>query len=368
MVYNWQRKEWPGFTYNITAIEEKLYKFSEKTGLVTGLLKALPSDTQMEAIIDVMVAEAIKSSEIEGEYFSRKDVMSSIRKGLGLVEEHQPTDKKAKGIANLMVDVRNTYQEPLTTAQLFLWHTMLLGSEANIKVGAWRSHLEPMQIVSGALGKEKVHYEAPSSEKVPMEMDRFITWFNETEPGGKSEIKKAPVRSAIAHLYFESIHPFEDGNGRIGRAIAEKALSQGIGRPAFLSLSKTIEKKRNSYYNALEVAQQSLDITAWLGYFVDVILDAQQDTENQIDFVLKKTLFFDRFRDKFSQRQLKVTKRMLEEGPKGFVGGINASKYGTLTRISKSTATRDLQELLAIGALIPLGESGGRSTRYELNL
>ncbi len=368
MVYNWQRKEWPGFTYNITAIEEKLYKFSEKTGLVTGLLKALPSDTQMEAIIDVMVAEAIKSSEIEGEYFSRKDVMSSIRKGLGLVEEHQSTDKKAKGIANLMVDVRNTYQEPLTTAQLFLWHTMLLGSEANIKVGAWRSHPEPMQIVSGALGKEKVHYEAPPSEKVPMEMDRFITWFNETGPGGKSEIKKAPVRSAIAHLYFESIHPFEDGNGRIGRAIAEKALSQGIGRPAFLSLSKTIEKKRNSYYGALEVAQQSLDITAWLGYFVDVILDAQQDTENQIDFVLKKTLFFDRFRDKFSQRQLKVIKRMLEEGPKGFVGGINASKYGTLTSISKATATRDLQELLAIGALIPLGESGGRSTRYELNL
>ena len=259
----------------MTAIVEKLYQFSEKTGLVTGILKALPSDTQMEAVIDVMVAEAIKSSEIEGEYFSRKDVISSIRNGLGLVEEHHSSDKKVQGIAELMVDVRNTYKEQLTEHQLFSWHILLLGSEANIKVGVWRNHPEPMQIVSGALGKEKVHYEAPPSGKVPTEMSRFITWFNETGPGGKTEIKQAPIRSAIAHLYFESIHPFEDGNGRIGRAIAEKALSQGIGRPAFLSLSKTVEKKRNNYYGALEVAQQSLDITAWLDYFVDIILDAQ---------------------------------------------------------------------------------------------
>lgn len=368
MTYNWQREEWPDFTFSIGEIEEKLYLFTEKTGLISGILKALPSDTQMEAIIDIMVAEAIKTSEIEGEYLSRKDVMSSIRNGLGLVEKHQTSDKKAKGIGDLMVDVRNTYKKKLTKEQLFSWHTMLLGTETKMKVGAWRDHPEPMQVVSGALGKEKVHYEAPPSERVPEEMDRFIIWFNESGPGGKNEIKKAPIRSAIAHLYFESIHPFEDGNGRIGRAIAEKALSQGIGRPVLLSLSKTIEAKKSNYYNALENAQRSIEITKWLKYFVDVILDAQQETEDEIDFVLKKTMFFDRFRDRLSERQLKVIRRMLEEGPKGFVGGINASKYGTLTKISKATATRDLQDLLAMGAIIPLGESGGRSTRYQLNL
>lgn len=368
MAYNWQLEEWPDFAFSVSKIEEKLYLFTEKTGLISGIFKALPSDTQMEAIIDIMVAEAIKTSEIEGEYLSRKDVMSSIRNGLGLVEKHQTANKKAKGISDLMVDVRNTYKKKLTKEQLFSWHTMLLGTETKMKVGAWRDHLEPMQVVSGALGKEKVHYEAPPSERIPEEMERFIDWFNESAPGGKNEIKKAPIRSAIAHLYFESIHPFEDGNGRIGRAIAEKALSQGIGRPILLSLSKTIEAKKSNYYNALENAQRSIEITKWINYFVDVILDAQQDTENQIDFVLKKTMFFDRFRDKLSERQLKVIRRMLEEGPKGFVGGINASKYGTLTKISKATATRDLQGLLALEAIILLGESGGRSTRYQLNL
>jgi Fic family protein len=368
MAYNWQSEDWPDFTFNVGEVEEELYVFTEKTGLISGILKALPSDTQMEAIIDIMVVEAIKTSEIEGEYLSRKDVMSSIRNGLGLIEQHQTSDKKAEGIGDLMVDVRNTYKNRLTKEQLFSWHTMLLGTDTKMKIGAWRDHPEPMQVVSGALGKEKVHYEAPPSQRVSKEMDRFIAWFNESGPGSKIEIKKTPIRAAIAHLYFESIHPFEDGNGRIGRAIAEKALSQGIGRPVLLSLSKSIEVKKSDYYSALENAQRSLEITKWLKYFVAVILDAQQETEDVIDFVLKKTMFFDRFKNKFSERQLKVIRRMLEEGHTGFIGGINASKYGTLTKISKATATRDLQDLLAMEAIIPLGEGGGRSTRYQLNL
>jgi Fic family protein len=368
MAYNWQSEDWPDFTFNFGEVEEELYVFTEKTGLISGILKALPSDTQMEAIIDIMVVEAIKTSEIEGEYLSWKDVMSSIRNGLGLIEQHQTSDKKAEGIGDLMVDVRNTYKNRLTKEQLFSWHTMLLGTDTKMKIGAWRDHPEPMQVVSGALGKEKVHYEAPPSQRVSKEMDRFIAWFNESGPGGKIEIKKTPIRAAIAHLYFESIHPFEDGNGRIGRAIAEKALSQGIGRPVLLSLSKSIEVKKSDYYSALENAQRSLEITKWLKYFVAVILDAQQETEDVIDFVLKKTMFFDRFKNKFSERQLKVIRRMLEEGHTGFIGGINASKYGTLTKISKATATRDLQDLLAMEAIIPLGEGGGRSTRYQLNL
>jgi Fic family protein len=369
MKYNWQQANWPEFTFDLSGIEEKLYAFSEKTGLISGILKSLSEDTRMEAIVEVMVAEAIKTSEIEGEFLSRKDVMSSIRNQLGLNQNAgHVIDKRSKGIGQLMIDVRETYQETLNEDRLFSWHSMLFGSDQKIKVGGWRDHQEPMQIVSGAIGKEKVHYEAPPSARVAHEMHSFIEWFNETGPGGKKEIRKAPVRCAIAHLYFESIHPFEDGNGRIGRAVAEKALSQSIGRPVLLSLSRTIELNRNAYYSALETAQNSLDITSWISYFVDVIFSAQKYAEDQIDFVLKKTKFFDKYNGQLNERQLKVVKRIFEEGPKGFDGGINAGKYGSLTKVSKATATRDLQHLLELGVFVPFGKGGGRSTKYELNL
>ena len=365
--YNWQQKDWPNFTYSLPAVEDDLFLFAEKTGHITGVLKALPEETQMEAIIDIMVAEAIKTSEIEGEYLSRKDVMSSIRNNLGLNKKpDQVKDKKAKGIGELMIDVRNTFKEILTKEKLFSWHTMLLGGSGDITVGAWRSHEEPMQVISGAMGKQKVHYEAPPSARVPEEMEQFIAWFNETGPGGKNEIKKASIRSAIAHLYFETIHPFEDGNGRIGRAIAEKALSQGIGRPVLLSLSRTIEKNKKAYYDALEKAQGSNEISSWVLYFVKTTLDAQIEAEEQIDFTLKKTKFFDRFKDQLNDRQLTVIKRMLEEGPKGFEGGMNAGKYVSITKTSKATATRDLQDLMEKNAFIVIG--AGRSTRYQVNL
>jgi Fic family protein len=360
-MYNWQQKNWPNFTYNSSEIEEKLYLFSEKTGLISGVLKSLPENSQMDTIVEFMVYEAIKTSEIEGEYLSRKDVMSSIRNNLGLNKIPEPiADKKAKGIGDLIYNMRDTYQQPLNKKQLFAWHKMLLRTGSKLKVGAWRDHAAPMQVVTGIMGKEKVHYEAPPSEIVPEEMDRFITWFNESAPGGKQEIKKAPVRSAIAHLYFESIHPFEDGNGRLGRAIAEKALSQGIGRPVLLSLSRTIEAKKSNYYGALEQAQKSNEITPWI--------NSQQFAEDHIDFTLKKAKFFDKFRGELNERQLKVIKKALKEGPKGFEGGINAGKYITISKASKATATRDLQDLLAKGTIVLLGDSGGRSTRYELNL
>jgi Fic family protein len=199
-------------------------------------------------------------------------------------------------------------------------------------------------------------------------MDRFITWFNDTAPGGKEEIRRAPLRSAIAHLYFESIHPFEDGNGRIGRAIAEKALSQGIGRPAILSLSRTIEAKKQDYYTALQHAQSSNELTKWITYFVQTILSAQSEAEEAIDFTLKKTKFFDRFASVLNERQSKVVRRMLVDGPKEFIGGMNASKYASITGISKATATRDLQELLQQGVVTLFGDGGGRSTKYRVNL
>ena len=237
-----------------------------------------------------------------------------------------------------------------------------------VKAGAWRTHKEPMQVVSGVLGKEKIHYEAPPSERVPQEMDEFIVWFNDTAPGGNKEIQKAPVRAALAHLYFETIHPFEDGNGRIGRAIAEKALSQGIGRPVLLSLSRTIEAGKNDYYEALQQAQRSNRVTSWINYFVKTVLTAQIEAEKQIDFTLRKVKFFNKYKENLNERQLTVIKRMLEEGAKGFEGGMNASKYVSIAKTSKATATRDMQDLLEKGAFKLFGNAGGRSTKYMVDL
>lgn len=367
--YNWQKEDWTQFKYSLIGVEDELLLFSEKVGRVSGILEGLPEETRQEAIVDIMLAEAIKTSEIEGEYPSRKDVLSSIRKNLGL--HHSPEfikDKSAAGLGELMIDARKTFKEPLTEEKLFAWHKMLLGENKGIAVGTWRTHGEPMQVISGATGKEKIYFEAPPSSQVPKEMGAFVEWFNSTEPGGKNEIRKAPIRSAIAHLYFETIHPFEDGNGRIGRAIAEKALSQTIGRPVMLSLSRTIEANKSLYYTSLEKAQRSSEVTSWVEYFVRASLDAQIEAEAQIDFTLKKTRFFDRFNDELNDRQLTVIKRMLEEGTRGFEGGMNARKYIGITKTSKATATRDMQQLLEIGAFILAGKAGGRSTSYQVNL
>jgi Fic family protein len=367
MRYSWQQPDWPQFQYDLKNIEDLLLSFAEKEGHVSGILKALPEDTQTEAVIDMMVAEAVKTSEIEGEYLSRNDVMSSIKNNLGLnPHPERITDTKAQGAAELMLDVRKSVAEPLTEETLLSWHTMIMKGTTKHKIGAWRTHEEPMQVVSGAIGKWKVHFEAPPSGRVPQEMKQYIQWFNDTRPGGPREIRKSPVRSAIAHLYFETIHPFEDGNGRIGRALSEKALSQGVGRPVLLSLSRTIEGHKHAYYDALKEAQQSLEITPWIHYFVSMTLDAQTEAAEQIDFTLKKAKFFTRFQHQLNDRQLRVVLRMLEEGPKGFGGGMSPKKYIALTGTSKPTATRDLQELVEKGALISLG--AGRGRNYQLKL
>jgi Fic family protein len=243
---------------------------------------------------------------------------------------------------------------------------MLLQENTGLLIGAWRTHQEPMQIISGPYGKQKIHFEAPPSGNVTSEMKKFIQWFNDTAPGGKKEIKKAPVRSAIAHLYFESIHPFEDGNGRIGRAIAEKALSQTVGRPILLSLSQTIEADKKAYYAALEKAQRNNEITNWINYFVDTTLKAQKHAIEIIDFILKKAKFFDRFKEQLTERQTKAINKIFEAGPEGFEGGMNANKYMSINKVSKATATRDLQTLVLMNVLLPKGS--GRSTSYILNM
>lgn len=367
--YNWQQLDWPNFRYDLSSVQDTLFSIAEKTGLINGKLSHLTENLKTEAMINLMVEEAVKTSEIEGEYISRPDIRSSIKNKLGLNSNIiQVHDKRAQGLAELMLDVRNTFQQPLTEEKLFDWHLMLLSASPNqnLRIGCWRTHEEPMQVVSGHLGKWVVHYEAPPSQVIPKEMQKFIDWFNNTVPEKPQAIKFSTVRAAIAHLYFESIHPFEDGNGRIGRAIAEKALSQGIGYPVILSLSQAIEADKTAYYAALNLASRSNDITEWLHYFVNTVWIAQMNVEQQINFVLKKSAYFDKFKDKLNARQLKIVERMMKEGLKGFEGGMSAKKYMTMTGASKATATRDLQTLQSMGAFKQIGE--GSAIRYELNV
>lgn len=363
MLYNWQQSDWPHFRFDLSRVEEDLLAFGDKAGQVRGLLRALPDAARNEVVAEVLIAEAIKTSAIEGEYLSRPDVISSVRNQLGLNAQLEAVrDGRSAGAAELAVQVRAVWDRPLDEALLFDWHRILFQGGGLAATGRWRSHESPMRVISPRIGDPVVHFEAPPSSVVPQEMRRFLQWFATS----RDLIKQGPVRAALAHLYFESIHPFEDGNGRIGRAIAEKALSEGLGRPVLLSLSRVIEAKRVDYYDALKTAQRSNEVTEWIGYFVRTILEAQSLTEVLVDFVLKKTQFFDRFSGQLSARQLKVIRRLLEAGPDGFEGGINARKYKNLTGVSKATATRDLQELVAKRALIPVG--AGRSARYELSV
>ena len=359
-MYNWQHKNWPEFKFDSASIDKELMRFMLKAGELKGILSALPKDISTETIIQIMVTEAIKTSEIEGEIINRIDVMSSIRKNLGLHISQEPKDKNAIGLSLLLIDVRNTYTQPLTESKILEWHKLLMGNNKTIHAGQWRKGNEPMQIISGSASNPKIHYEAPPSKTLSKEMKRFIEWYN------TSEISSPIIKAAVAHLYFESIHPFEDGNGRIGRAIAEKALSQGFDNPILFSISKSIEENRSNYYKELQLAQQKLEITKWIEWFASIIIIAQEDAEKTIQFTIKKMKFFDKYDKIFNDRQKKVINRILEEGVNGFKGGMNAKKYISITDTSKATATRDLQELAAMNVFVMKGL--GRSTSYELDI
>jgi Fic family protein len=366
--YNWEQKDWPNFKYTTTGLEKTLAQIARNEGRYEGVVSMLPATLQASTVIDLMVMEAIKTSEIEGEFFSRKDVLSSIKKNLGVHQKaYKLTNKNAEGICKIMVDVRSTYAKPISKLKLCEWHSMLFAQTKEVlEIGKWRTHTEPMQVVSGAMGKRKVHFEAPASKHVPAEMKQFIEWFNNTAPNGKAPIHNNVLRAGIAHLYFLSIHPFEDGNGRIARAIAEKALSQGNGKPVLLSMSATIEANKKEYYNQLQKAQTNNKIDNWMQYFVKTVLDAQKLAEAELNFTLQKIKFLDKWKSQINARQYKAISKMLDTGSVGFEGGMNATKYGSINKISKATATRDLQELLSLKVFVILG--GGRSTSYSLNL
>jgi Fic family protein len=264
----------------------------------------------------------------------------------------------------MMVDHYKTFGNPLSDGQLFAWHRMLMKGRTDIHDGGrYRTHAEPMQVVSGPLSKPRVHFEAPPLAAVPGEMSRFVKWFNDTAAGEQSSLP-ALARSGIAHLYFVSIHPFEDGNGRIGRAIAEKALSQCLGRPTLIELSHVIDAHKKNYYVSLEKNNKDHEVTDWLLYWAATILEAQGYTQTLIDFLIEKSKLYDRLRGKLNGRQERVVARLFREGPEGFKGGLSAQKYISIAKTSRATATRDLQDLVEKGAIVKTGEL--KYTRYWL--
>lgn len=339
-------------------------RFLLGSGVFLGTIKHLPEEEKTQLIIESMSDEAITTSEIEGEILNRQSVQSSIRRQLGLAGEIRKATGAEQGISQMMVDLFRGYAQPLTKQTLFQWHAMIMQDRADLaNRGSYRTHQEPMQIVSGQLGAPNVHFEAPPSEQVAAEMDRFLEWFDKTAPGTGAPLPPL-TRAGIAHLYFESIHPFEDGNGRIGRAIAEKVITQSLGQPSLTAIAATILANRKSYYEALEAANKHNEITAWLAWFAAMGLEAQERTLAQIEFLIEKTKLLDRTKDKLNPRQSKALHRMLREGIEGFKGGLSASKYMTITQASSATATRDLAEMIDLKALVRTGEK--RHTRYQL--
>jgi Fic family protein len=364
MTWNWQQPDWPNFTWDPAGLAIDEQRFLRGSGLLAGAVKHLAPEDQEQVAIEAITDEAVTTSAIEGELLDRASVQSSIRRQLGLASDDRRAGRAEQGIAEMMVDLYRTVAEPLSGDMLFRWHGTLMQGRQDIgDIGRYRTQQDAMQVVSGAIHSPEVHFEAPPSPDVPGEMARFVTWFQRTGPWG-SEPLPALTRAGIAHLYFVSIHPFEDGNGRIGRAIAEKALAQGAGQPTLTALAATILIRRKAYYSALEAANKNNEITAWLRWFADITVEAQRRTIARVDFAIDKTRLLDQLRGRLNERQEKALLRMLREGPEGFQGGLSAGNYASITGASPATATRDLVDMAAKGALVRRGER--RHARYEV--
>ena len=366
MTWNWQQPDWPSFIWERSRLEAAEQQFLVGGGVFVGTAKHLGSEERDQLTIESMSTEAVTTSEIEGEILDRASVQSSIRKQMGLETDNSRVRAAEQGIAEMTVDLYHSFAEPLSDEMLFRRHGMVMSGRRDLKdVGRYRTGAEPMQVVSRAMYAPKVHFEAPPASQVESEMAQFIAWFQRTGPGGE-EALPALTRAGIAHLYFESIHPFEDGNGRIGRAIAEKSLAQSFGQPTLTALAATILARRKSYYEALEAANKQNEITAWLAWFAGVTIEAQRRTIALVEFLIDKTKMLNRLKGDLNERQEKAILRMFREGPEGFKGGLSAGKYSAITGASPATATRDLADLVAKGALLRDGEL--RHARYHLGV
>ncbi|MEC7815379.1 MAG: Fic family protein, partial [Pseudomonadota bacterium] len=358
----WQLDNWPNYTFDQRIGEHWTGQVLAAAQQMRGAIAVVPDDLTSEAKMDLLVSAAIETSAIEGESLNREDVRSSIRNHFLNPGDRQVVhDPVAAGISALILEVMDLYDQPMSVERLHHWNRLVLPGGGS---GQWRTHTDAMQIVSGGIQNPTVHFEAPPSARVPTEMATFLDWFN-----GASHQLPGVARAAIAHLWFETVHPYEDGNGRVGRAIADVAVSQMLGQPLMMSLATVISRHGKAYYQQLNRASKdSMDVTPWVDWFGERVVEALKGAVSVIGYVVRKARFWDTLNtESLNDRQLKLIRKMLGQSAPAFEDGITAQKYQNLTRCSKATATRDLQSLVASGVLVPL-QSKGRYARYALKL
>ncbi|VBB44864.1 conserved hypothetical protein [uncultured Desulfatiglans sp.] len=362
--YIHERPEWPKFHWDTGALADRLAAVRHRQGRLIGRMETLGFSLRDEAVLETLTRDVLTSSEIEGEVLDPAQVRSSIARRLGMdVAGLVRADRDVEGVVEMMLDATQKFEGPLTVERLFAWHASLFPTGRSgmtwIRVGAWRDDSAgPMQVVSGPFGREQVHYQAPDAERLDRETKLFLEWFN-------AEQRIDPVlKSGIAHLWFVSIHPFDDGNGRIARAIADMALARSEGSSKrFYSLSAQIRHERDIYYNELERVQKGdLDITEWLRWYLDCLDRAIEGAEVILGNVLKKARFWECYaKVTFNDRQKDILMHLLE----GFKGKLTTSRYAKIENCSQDTALRDIKELLGLG-ILQKDIGGGRSTSYSL--
>ena len=361
--YIWQEKEWPQFTWNNEQIARLLGEVHQELGRLKGIVSMFGLEQKTNTYLDNMTQEIVNSAEIEGEVLNRDSVRSSVARQLGLPYAGLPRiDHYVEGVVQIMVDATQHAKEPLTDERLFGWHAALFptgySGAYKITVANWRQSQDAMQVVSGAMGHYQVHFEAPPSQRVPGMMLSFLEWLN--APNSVDSL----IKAAIAHLWFVTIHPFDDGNGRLCRTITEMMLARADGMTQrYYSLSSAILNNRKTYYEQLEQTQKgSLDITGWIAWFLVTLYQAIATSISKTDSVIKKTDFWNRHAETaVNERQRKVINRLWD----GFEGKLNTSKWAKICHCSQDTALRDIHDLIAKGILRDTGE-GGRSKNYEL--
>lgn len=365
-MYLWGKPDWPTFTWDEADLAKLVAQVSREQGRLLGRMEALGFELRSEANLRTLTEDVIKSSEIEGENLQREQVRSSIARRLGMdVEGLIPADRNVEGVVEMMLDATGNYEQPLTEERLFAWHASLFPTGRSgmniIRVGQWRDDGDgPMQVVSGAVGHEKVHYEAAPAGRISNEIEAFLLWFEKT-----SEVDSL-LRAGLAHLWFVTIHPFDDGNGRIARAIADMALarSEKTGQ-RFYSMSSQVRLDYKAYYNMLEWTQKGeLNVTKWQDWFLNCLLRAIKGAQDTLSAVLIKADFWERFaKEPLNERQIKMLNKLLD----GFEGKLTTSKWAKITKCSQDTAYRDILDLMKRGAL-QKEPGGGRSTSYSLTI
>nr|WP_314477999.1 Fic family protein [uncultured Pseudomonas sp.] len=365
----WQQPDWPGFTWQTEPLAPLLRACSQAQGRLLGMLEAVGCDTEVQSSLDAMLQNIITSSAIEGEQLNVVSVRSSLARRLGLNEESKWATPRSEGLAALLLDATQGYQQALDTDRLFIWHRWLFPTDDQLlarplHIGTLRS-TEPMQVVSGRSDRPTVHFEAPPRAGLETQLEDFLAWFERS----RSDAGLDPfLRAGIAHLWFVTLHPFDDGNGRLTRALTDLALAQGERQAIrFYAMSASILDDRAGYYRILEASQKSgLDITQWLYWFLTTLLNSLEEALVRIDRVLAKARFWQAHRSKgLSAEHVKVLNRLLDGGGRGFEQGISAAQYQAVAKVSKATATRHLSDLLEKGCIERL-PGGGRSTRYQI--